>query len=84
MVLAPRGLLRGPEKARPRDVMMDADLGASEADDVLLSHVSASAIAAVCLLMIDSLDRETLMECVLRRRFVGVDDRTLGNTGADE
>jgi hypothetical protein len=41
--------------------MMDADLSASEPGEVFLSHVSASAIEAVCLLMIDSLDLETLM-----------------------
>jgi hypothetical protein len=42
-------------------VMMDADLRALEAGKVFLSHVSACAIEAVCLLMIDSLDLETLM-----------------------
>jgi hypothetical protein len=44
--------------------MMDADLSASEPGEVFLSHVSASAIEAVCLLMIDSLDLETLMAVV--------------------
>jgi len=76
--------LRGLEETRPRDRVVDADLIASEAVDVLLSHVSASAIAAVCLRMIDSRDRETLMAIGPGRRFVGVDDRALGNTGADE
>jgi len=60
IVVALRAALRDPE-ARPRDVAMDAALGASEAVDVLLSHVSASAIEAVCLRMSDSLDRETIM-----------------------
>jgi hypothetical protein len=83
IVVAPRAALRGPEEACPRDVTMDADLGASEVD-VLLSHVSASAIEAVRLRMIDSLDRETLMEIGPGRRVVGVHDRALGNTGADE
>jgi len=64
--------------------MMDADLSPSEAADGLLSHVSASAIEAVCLLMIDSLDLETLMMVDPRRSFVGVNDRTLGKRGADE
>jgi hypothetical protein len=63
--------------------MRDGDRSASEVD-VVLSHVSASAIAAVCLRMIDSRDRETLMEMGPGRRFVGVDDRALGNAGADE
>jgi hypothetical protein len=67
--------LRVAEEIRPRDVVVDADLSASEAGEVFLSHVSTSAIEAVCLLMIDSLDLETLMQVVPRRRFVGVDDR---------
>jgi hypothetical protein len=46
---------------RSRDVMMDADFGSSQAGELLLSHVSARAIEAVCLLMVDSLDLETLM-----------------------
>jgi hypothetical protein len=41
--------------------MMDADLGSSKAGEVLLSHVSARAIEAVCLLMVDSFDLETLI-----------------------
>jgi hypothetical protein len=61
--------------------MMDGDRSGSELD-VLLSHVNASAIAAVCL-RIASLDRETLMEIGPGRRFVGVDDRALGKAGAD-
>ena len=63
---------------------MDADRGAPQAGEVFLSHVSARAVEAVCLLMIDSLDLETLMEVVPRRRFVGVDDRALRDPGADE
>jgi hypothetical protein len=64
--------------------VVDADFGASQAAEVLLSHVSASAIEAVCLLMIDSLDLETLMKVVPRRRFVGMNDRALCDAGADE
>jgi hypothetical protein len=41
--------------------MMDADFGSSKAGEVLLSHVSARAIEAVCLLMVDSFDLETLI-----------------------
>lgn len=80
IVVAPRAALRGAEEACPRDVMRDADRSASEVD-VLLSHVSASAIEAVCLRMIDSRDLETLMAIGPGRRFVGVDDHALGNTG---
>jgi hypothetical protein len=84
VIFPPGILLRVAEDIRPRDVMMDADLSASEPGEVFLSHVSASAIEAVCLLMIDSLDLETLMAVVPRRRFVGVDDRALDDLGADE
>ena len=44
--------------------MLDADFGAAQAGEVFLSHVSARAIEAVCLLMIDSLDLETLMNVI--------------------
>ena len=84
VIFPPGILLCVAEDIRPRDVMMDADLSASEPGEVFLSHVSASAIEAVCLLMIDSLDLETLMTVVARLRFVGVDDRALDDLGADE
>jgi len=77
-------LLRIAQEMRARDVVVHADLGAAQAGEVFLSHVSASAIEAVCLLMIDSLDLETLMKVIPRRRFVGVDDRALGNAATDE
>ena len=56
--------MRGAEEVRARDVVVDADFSAMEPEDVFLSHVSASAIEAVCLLMIDSLDLETLMKII--------------------
>jgi hypothetical protein len=78
--------------ARPRggeigadDLRVDVDLGASEAEEVPLSHVSARAVEAVrLLLMINSLNLETLMKVIPKRRFVGVDDRALRNPSADE
>ena len=42
-------------------MVVDTDLGTAQAGEVFLSHVSARAIEAVCLLMVDSLDLETLM-----------------------
>jgi hypothetical protein len=54
---------------------VDADLRASQPGAVFLSHVSASAIEVVCLLMIDSLDLETLMKVIPGRRCAGVNDR---------
>ena len=56
--------MRVAEEIRARDVMVDADFGETEPGEVFLSHVSASAIEAVCLLMIDSLDLETLMQVI--------------------
>jgi hypothetical protein len=51
---------------------------------VLLSHISARAIEAVRLLMVDPLDLKTIMEIVPMRRFVGVYDRIFCNPSADE
>jgi hypothetical protein len=58
-------------------VVVNADLGAWGAREALRSHVITSAIEAVCLLMINSLDLETLMELSKDAAFVGVNDRTL-------
>jgi hypothetical protein len=76
--------LRIAEKVRAGDVAVDADLDAAQPGEVFLSHVSASAIEAVCLLMVDSLDLETLMKVVLRRRFVGKQTHRLHDVGANE
>ena len=43
---------------------MSVDLGASEAGAGLFNHVSARAVEAVRLLMIDLLDLETLMKVI--------------------
>jgi hypothetical protein len=56
--------LRLAEGVRARDAVADAGLGAMEPKDVFRSHVSASAIEAVCLLMADSLDLEMLMKVI--------------------
>lgn len=69
--------MRVPLEVLPRNVVIETNLDASEAREVLLSHISASAIEAVCLLTVDPLDLKTIMEIVSRRRFVGVDDRIL-------
>jgi hypothetical protein len=45
---------------RTGDIVMNVDLGATPAE-VFLNQVSARAIEAACLLMVDSLDLETLM-----------------------
>jgi hypothetical protein len=64
--------LRIAEKVRARDVVVNVDLDVTQPREAFFSHVSASAIEAVCLLMVDSLELETLMKVVLRRRFVGM------------
>lgn len=62
---------------------MDADLGASQPGEVFLSHVSASAIEAVCLLMVDSLDLETLMK-VVQDAAASACKSSLRDAGANE
>jgi hypothetical protein len=63
--------LRIAEKVRAGDAVANVDLDAAQpGEEVFLSHVSASAIEAVCLLTVDSHDLETLMKVVLSRRFV--------------
>ena len=64
--------------------MTDADFGSSQAGEVLLSHVSARAIEAVCLLMVDSLDPRNAHVSYPMMPLVGVDNRSLRDTRANE
>ncbi len=64
--------------------MMDADLGSAQAGEVFLSHVSARAIEAVCFLMINSLDLETLMKVIPCCGFIGMHNRYLRDARANE
>jgi hypothetical protein len=48
---------------RTGDIVVNSGLGTTEAE-TLRSHVSARAIEAVCRLMINSLDLETLMRVI--------------------
>ena len=75
--------MRLAEAVRARDKVADAGFGATEPKDVFRSHVSANAIEAVCLLMVDSLDLETLINVIPGRRFVGMDNRSLRAAGAN-
>jgi hypothetical protein len=54
-----------PEETFTGKLMANSDLGAAQATEVFLSHAIARAIEAVCLLMADSLDLETLMQAIL-------------------
>jgi len=75
--------LRVPQEMRARDTV-DADFGATEPGDVFLSHVRASAIEAVCLLMAASFDFATLMSVVPWGRFAGMHHRFLREASASE
>ena len=56
--------MRLAEELRTGDVVVNSNPGTMPAAEVFLSHVSARAIEAVCLLMIASLDLETLMKVI--------------------
>jgi hypothetical protein len=62
--------LRVVEKLGAGETEPNADPGGSEAGEVPLSHSSARAVAAVRLLMSISLDLETPMKIVQRRRLM--------------
>ena len=64
--------------------MVVADLGAAQAAEKFLRPVRASAIIAVGFLVIDALHFELGVEAVPRRRFVGVDDRSLCDARTDK
>nr|WP_298253924.1 hypothetical protein [Bradyrhizobium sp.] len=64
MVRASRRLLRVPQEMRAGVMWLNADLGAPQSGETLLSQISARAIEAVCLLTVASFDLETLM-CVV-------------------
>jgi len=63
-------LWRMPEEICTGKLMANSNLGAAQVTEVFLSHAIARAIEAVCLLMADSLDLETLMQAILF--FIGV------------
>ena len=74
-VISPRWtFLRIASEIYVSNVMADADFNTAQAAEELRSSVSTRAVEAICLLVIDSRDLETLMKVVQRRRFVGVYD----------
>jgi hypothetical protein len=56
--------LRVAEEVRTGDIAVNSGLGIIGAVEIVRSHVSARAIEAVCRLMLDSLDLETLMQVI--------------------
>jgi hypothetical protein len=77
VVLTPRPPLRIPAEMRTVAAVVNSDLGAAQPTDVFLSQDSARAIEAVCLLMVDSFDLETLMCVVPCCCVAGVHSRSL-------
>src|SRR5438477_6875079 len=66
-------------------MMMVADLGAAHAAEKRFGVVAMDATAeAVCLLMVDPVQREPRMKFVPCARFVGIDLSTLGDASADK
>ena len=61
---APRRLRRVPLAMRAGARLGNGDRGAPQTGEIFLSQISARAIEAVCLLMVASLDFETLMSVV--------------------
>jgi len=68
---------------RTGGMVVAPDLSSGAPQDVLFSQLSARAIEAVCLLMLDSFDLETLMSAVLRCRLNGMQKRLLRDAGAN-
>ncbi|GIQ73000.1 hypothetical protein BraRD5C2_14370 [Bradyrhizobium sp. RD5-C2] len=62
--LTPGGLRRLSVEMRTGDVAVNSGPGTSQAGKVFFSHVNARAIEAVCRLMVDSLDLETLISVI--------------------
>jgi hypothetical protein len=56
--------LRAPEEIRTGDIVANSGLGTIGAVEIARSHVSARAIEAVCLLIDNSFDLETLMRVI--------------------
>jgi hypothetical protein len=70
-------------EARTGCRVIEAYPGSPGTGKLFRSHIRTCAIEAVCLLMIDALSFETLMNMILRRCFVGIDDLPR-DAGADE
>ena len=72
VVLAPRHFCGVRVQVRAGDMMVNADLGATDAREKRLSVIRASAAVAVRLLMIDPLRQIAGVQRVPMRRFVCV------------
>ena len=81
LILAPRG---APEEIRTDDMVVNPGRGPMQSAEVFLNHVSARAIEAVCLLMVDSFDLVTLMSVIPCRCFVDAQNLSLRDASAKE
>jgi hypothetical protein len=63
---------------------VDADLGTTQAAEILLSLIGAGTVEAVGLLIIDTLHLKTLVQTIPRGGFIGMNNRALNDAGADE
>jgi hypothetical protein len=63
---------------------VNSSFGAALAGHVVRSHVRARAMEAVCFLMFDPLDLETLMQIIPCWRFIGMRNRSLRDASANE
>jgi hypothetical protein len=65
-------------------MLMVADLSAANAAEKFLRPIRAGAVEAVRLFVIDPADFELAAKAISRGRFVGGDDSSPGDAGADE
>ena len=65
-------------------MVMVANFGAAHAAEKFLCPIRAGAVEAVRLFVIDPLHFELAVQAIPRCRFVGIDDGSLGDAGADE
>src|SRR4051812_29747648 len=64
--------------------MVNADFGATQPTEILLSPIGASAVERIRLLMVDPLHFKPLMQMVPSGGFVGVNGCALGDPSANE
>jgi hypothetical protein len=65
-------------------MVVDADFGATQAAEIFLSLIGASAVEAIGLLMVDTLHFVTVVQAIPCAAFVRVNRGALGNASADE
>lgn len=82
MIFAPRGLLREPYEVRPGDVVVVANLRATEAAEKTLRYIGASAVEAVSLLVVDAVHFVAGVKVIPAASLIGMKRRALRGVGA--